>query len=265
MGGLRPCKLWSLADVHVGPSKFPVRRYSMDLRPHDAELEEECYLVDPASSHMLVPKIKPFAPPVSTALPVTSAADPATSTSPSTPAQNPGFEYDEKIIGYIKDYRRVFDLACIDHRGTPQHPAGTYTLEQYNGAICWGATYCVQGGTEKEKAAMEYLEQREYENDQKTWYYLGPALVEDMARQITTAFGPYGNNRDYIFLMEKALFDIGHEDDYIIDLANEVRKVLGIVGGVPKENKLSPRIPFKTHMTSPLKLGPLPVTVAMDS
>lgn len=23
---------------------------------------------------------------------------------------NPGFDFDEKIIGYIKDYRRVFDL-----------------------------------------------------------------------------------------------------------------------------------------------------------
>lgn len=23
---------------------------------------------------------------------------------------NPGFDYDEKIIGFIKDYRRVFDL-----------------------------------------------------------------------------------------------------------------------------------------------------------
>ncbi|CAI9755564.1 unnamed protein product [Fraxinus pennsylvanica] len=53
---------------------------------------------------------------------------------------NPGFEYDEKIIGYIKDYRRVFDLACIDHRGTPQHPARTCTLEQYDGAICNRAT-----------------------------------------------------------------------------------------------------------------------------
>ena len=86
---------------------------------------------------------------------------------------NPGFEYDEKVIGYIKDYRRVFDLgkdlsvqvfytlcvislnhipehliiiaypcfipsvsACIDHRGTPEHPARTCTLEQKEGAIC---------------------------------------------------------------------------------------------------------------------------------
>lgn len=23
---------------------------------------------------------------------------------------NPGFEYDEKVIGFIKDYRRVFDV-----------------------------------------------------------------------------------------------------------------------------------------------------------
>lgn len=78
---------------------------------------------------------------------------------------NPGFEYDEKVIGYIKNYKRVFDLgkclcngglnnkvtvlilacmlmfvwyvsACIDHRGTPEHPARTCTLEYAEGAIC---------------------------------------------------------------------------------------------------------------------------------
>lgn len=26
---------------------------------------------------------------------------------------NPGFAYDEKIVGYIKDYRRVFDLGKV--------------------------------------------------------------------------------------------------------------------------------------------------------
>lgn len=26
---------------------------------------------------------------------------------------NPGFEYDEKMIGYIKDYKRVFDLGTL--------------------------------------------------------------------------------------------------------------------------------------------------------
>ncbi|KAM1062310.1 hypothetical protein ACFX14_026551 [Malus domestica] len=135
---------------------------------------------------------------------------------------NPRFEYNEKVIGYIKDYRRVFDLACIDHRGAPEHPARTCTLEYQEGAVCWGAAYSVRGGSEREKLAMEYLERRECQYDSKTLvdfykegefsesdpsltgvivftstpdkksnkYYLGPAPLEDMARQIATAFGP---------------------------------------------------------------------------
>ncbi|GMN39868.1 hypothetical protein TIFTF001_009093 [Ficus carica] len=193
---------------------------------------------------------------------------------------NPGFEYDEKIIGFIKDYRRVFDLACIDHRGTPEHPARTCTLENKEGAICWGAAYCVRGGPEREKKAMEYLERRECEYDSKTLvnfykdedtleptltgvivftstpdkvsnkYYLGPAPLEEMASQIATAHGPC------------------HEDDMVIELANEVRKVLGIgIGkGISIEKKLvgPPHIPHKDNIPS-LQLHPLPEAIAMDS
>ncbi|XP_076922850.1 gamma-glutamylcyclotransferase 2-1-like [Bidens hawaiensis] len=212
---------------------------------------------------------------------------------------NPGFEYDEKIIGYIKDYRRVFDLACIDHRGTPEHPARTCTLEYKEGAICWGAVYCVKGSEEKERLAMKYLENRECEYDKKTTvdsfkegetgeptlsdvivftstpdkesnkYCLGPAPLEDMARQIATAFGPCGNNRDYIFLLEKAMFDIGHEDDMVIELANEVRKVLGIMDlGAWKENNSSrltgPSLKPNSPM-SPHKLLHLPEAIALDT
>lgn len=210
---------------------------------------------------------------------------------------NPGFEYDEKVIGYIKNYKRVFDLACIDHRGTPEHPARTCTLEYAEGDVCWGAAFCVRGGPEKERTTMEYLERRECEYDEKTImeffkeedsvqpaitgmivftstpdkesnkYYLGPAPLEDMARQIATAYGPCGNNRDYIFSLEKALFDIGHEDDTIIELANEVRKILGTTGIVqPKERRLTgSSSPLKAHISSPLKLLPLQEAVAMDS
>ncbi|KAH7573938.1 hypothetical protein JRO89_XS03G0229400 [Xanthoceras sorbifolium] len=222
---------------------------------------------------------------------------------------NPGFDYDEKVMGFIKDYRRVFDLvtyvfcvtACIDHRGTPEHPARTLTLEKTEGAICWGAAYCVRGGAERERLAMEYLERRECEYDQKTLvefykegdalqpaltgvivftstpdkamnkYYLGPAPLEEMARQIATASGPCGNNREYLFKLEKALYDIDHEEDYVIELANEVRKVLGIVEkGFMEEMKLvgsSSHIPLKTaHNIPVLKLHrPLAEAVAMDS
>ncbi|XP_057959738.1 gamma-glutamylcyclotransferase 2-1 [Malania oleifera] len=207
---------------------------------------------------------------------------------------NPGFQFDEKVIGFIKGYRRVFDLACIDHRGTPENPARTCTLEQDEGAICWGAAYCIRGGPEKEQLAMEYLERRECEYDHKTLvdfytegdtlkpsvtgvivftstpdkesnkYYLGPAPLEDMARQIATAFGPCGNNRDYIFLLEKAMFDIGHEDDMVIELANEVRKVLGDLGiGISKEKILTGplQVPLMTNIP-PLQLRPLPEAIA---
>ncbi|KAG9133650.1 hypothetical protein Leryth_021647 [Lithospermum erythrorhizon] len=219
---------------------------------------------------------------------------------------NPGFDYDDKMIGFITDYRRVFDLACIDHRGTPDHPARTCTLEKYQGAICWGTAYCVRGGPEKEKAAMEYLERRECEYDKKSLveffkdeddvqptltgvivftstpdkvsnkYYLGPAPLEDMARQIATAHGPCGNNREYLFSLEKAMFDIGHEEDYIIELANEVRKVLEIKGAgrekrlirpvhTPEKGLIRPvHTPLKSHI-SPLKIHPLVEAVAGDS
>jgi len=205
---------------------------------------------------------------------------------------NPGFEFDEKVIGFIKDYERVFDLACIDHRGTPENPARTCTLEATKGTICWGAAYCISGGLEKEKAAMKYLERRECEYDQKSFvdfyseediqkpsltgvlvftsspdkesnkYYLGPAPLNEMARQIATASGPCGNNRDYLFLLEKAMADIGHADESVIELANEVRKVLG-VSGRPRERKIvgvcSPRSNF-LHVNLPFLEA-----VAMDS
>ncbi|XP_074333608.1 gamma-glutamylcyclotransferase 2-2-like isoform X2 [Apium graveolens] len=192
---------------------------------------------------------------------------------------NFGFEYDEKVIGYIKNYKRVFDLACIDHRGTPEHPARTCTLEFDEGAICWGAAYCIRGGPEKERAAMEEEDSEQpaitgmlvftsTPDKVSNRYYLGPAPLEDMAWQIATAHGPCGNNRDYIFLLEKALFDIGHEDDTIIELANEVRKYIGTVTGLVKsERRLTgSSSPLNAHLSSsPLKMVPLQEAVAADS
>nr|POF20590.1 gamma-glutamylcyclotransferase 2-3 [Quercus suber] len=56
--------------------------------------------------------------------------------------------------------------------------------------------------------------------------YLGPASLEDIAKQILHAEGPSGPNRDYLFQLEKALLQIGCKDKHVMDLANEVRGIL---------------------------------------
>ncbi|KAK9270901.1 hypothetical protein L1049_026487 [Liquidambar formosana] len=57
--------------------------------------------------------------------------------------------------------------------------------------------------------------------------YLGPASLEEIAKQIIHAEGPSGPNRDYLFQLEKALLQIeGCEDNHVMDLAKEVRRIL---------------------------------------
>ncbi|KAE9605864.1 hypothetical protein Lal_00025245 [Lupinus albus] len=166
-----------------------------------------------------------------------------------------GFHFDERVVGFIKGYRRVFYQGSTDHRGTPEYPGRTVTLEPSEGEICWGAAYKISK-KEDEEIAITYLEVREKQYDKKEYLdlftdltattptisgvmvyiaspnkkdnvnYLGPASVEDIARQIVHAEGPSGPNRDYLFQLENALVLIGCKDKHVIDLANEVRRIL---------------------------------------
>lgn len=166
-----------------------------------------------------------------------------------------GFKYDERVVGFIKHYRRVFYQGSTDHRGTPEFPGRTVTLVPADGELCWGVAYKVSG-EEDEQSALNYLEVREKQYDQKACVdlftepmtqtpaipavlvyiasadqklnrnYLGPASLEEIARQIVLAEGPSGPNRDYLFQLESALLTIGCKDKHVMDLANEVRRVL---------------------------------------
>lgn len=74
----------------------------------------------------------------------------------------------------------------------------------------------------------------------------------------------------YILLWDltSELLWTGHEDDMVIELANEVRKVLGVGNVVPNDKKLvapaqiqhSPHAPI-----SALQLHPLPEPITLDS
>ncbi|KAE9446460.1 hypothetical protein C3L33_21635, partial [Rhododendron williamsianum] len=125
--------------------------------------------------------------------------------------------------------------------------------------MLWGVAYKISG-TEDEQIALttrcRYLEVREKQYDAKAYVdfftdpmaltpavsdvmvyiassdrklnpnYLGPASVEEIAKQIILAEGPSGPNRDYLFQLEKALIQFGFEDKHVMDLANEVRRLL---------------------------------------
>jgi len=166
-----------------------------------------------------------------------------------------GFNYDQCLVGFIKDYRRVFYQGSTDHRGTPEYPGRTVTLEPAEGEVCWGVAYKVSK-KEDEEVALTYLEVREKQYDKKDYCdfftepsattptvsgvmvyiaspdkklngnYLGPAALEDIAKQIIHAQGPSGPNRDYLFHLEKALVQMGCKDKHVMDLANEVRRIL---------------------------------------
>ncbi|XP_020580312.1 gamma-glutamylcyclotransferase 2-3-like isoform X2 [Phalaenopsis equestris] len=168
---------------------------------------------------------------------------------------NAGFQYDQKLAGFIKGYRRVFYQGSTDHRGTPAFPGRTVTLELAPDDLCWGVAYKVNG-QEDENIALSYLEVREKQYDQKVYVdlftdsssptpavsgvmvyvaspdtkantnYLGPAPIEDIAKQIIKAEGPSGRNRDYLFQLEEALNRLGCFDMHVRDLANAVRELL---------------------------------------
>ncbi|KAJ4817988.1 Gamma-glutamylcyclotransferase [Rhynchospora pubera] len=166
----------------------------------------------------------------------------------------PGFAYEDKLVGFIKHYRRVFYQGSTDHRGTPSFPGRTVTLNSSPDDLCWGVAYKLK--EDDKQTVLQDLEFREKQYDMKLYLdfytdlsastpavtdvmvyyaspnkelnpnYLGPAPLEDIARQIIQAEGPSGPNRDYLFLLEEALLKFGCEDPHVRDLANAVRRLL---------------------------------------
>lgn len=169
-----------------------------------------------------------------------------------------GFEYDRRVTGYVRNYSRLFLQGSTDHRGTPEAPGRTVTLEYCENAITWGAAYSIEGGVDAEQTAISYLEVREKQYDvrlyadlytkdsgsepaiksvliyvgssdsQRNPNYLGWAPTDSIARQIAHARGPSGPNAEYLFRLEEALKEIGVEDEHVTDIANQVRAIIGV-------------------------------------
>ena len=77
-----------------------------------------------------------------------------------------GFEYEERVICCARGWRRRFHQGSTDHRGTPDFPGRTVTLERCHPTDeppCWGAAYRVSPAAAP--AVLDLLEIREKQYD----------------------------------------------------------------------------------------------------
>lgn len=172
----------------------------------------------------------------------------------------PGFEYADIRRGYIRGWKRVWWQGSTDHRGTVAFPGRTVTLVQDDESVTYGVAYKLAGDMEQQKETLKYLEWREKQYDHREYVtlydtpvcngsqpilenalcyiatnnkeknpnYLGPAPIQDIARQVSRAVGPSGPNSEYVFKIEAALKEYGAEesDTELFELAKEVRRLL---------------------------------------
>ncbi|KAL4448039.1 hypothetical protein ABPG75_005258 [Micractinium tetrahymenae] len=108
---------------------------------------------------------------------------------------HPGFEYSEVVRPcYIKGYRRVFWQGSTDHRGTPESPGRTVTLEPCEGAVTWGAAFRLAGDTQQRRRTWQYLEWREKQYDQRAQVTVYcPALGSNSSHDGSSSSGSSGS------------------------------------------------------------------------
>ncbi|CAH8359199.1 unnamed protein product [Eruca vesicaria subsp. sativa] len=139
---------------------------------------------------------------------------------------NPCFDFDKKLIGYIKttNASSILLVLIIEER-----------LNILQELARWSNP-------------LELYVFTSTQDKVSNKYYLGPAPLEEIAMQIATGSGPCRNNREYLFKLERAMHDIEHEEEYMTELANEVRKQLNLSKEVKALLKpVVTRVPIKSQ------------------
>ncbi|CAO3624338.1 unnamed protein product [Mucor fragilis] len=176
----------------------------------------------------------------------------------------PPIHYEQKQIGYIKNYVRRFWQHSEDHRGTPEKPGRVVTLIPYDewktiesveghDKVTWGVAFKIPSDdVEATRAYLDHREKNGYtvhtvdvfslEDDQTPAVrnalvyigttdneaYVGPAPADKIAQQIHDSYGPSGWNAEYLLNLAEALREIspGVKDDHVFELEGLVKKII---------------------------------------
>ena len=142
------------------------------------------------------------------------------------------FPFIERRPASIEGWSRRFWQGSHDHRGTEAAPGRVATLIQVPGAHCAGMAYLV---TPEVFGHLDHREKNGYlrlaidinfDDTSKVEglvyiaahdnaAFLGEASEQDIARQIASASGPSGPNRDYLIDLAHALRDLDKDDPHV--------------------------------------------------
>ncbi|MCF3973902.1 gamma-glutamylcyclotransferase [Paracoccus salsus] len=162
---------------------------------------------------------------------------------------DPGFRPVETVKARLTGYARSFCLRSTRYRGTEDAPGLVLGLDAEPGAICSGLALRIPDDQHDE--IMVYLREREldtgayremvlpltledgrqvealsYVMRRDHWQYAGGLCRREQARIIARAQGGRGPNCDYLFNTARHLAEIGLADEWLDQLADEVRRLL---------------------------------------
>ncbi|XP_015915229.1 putative glutathione-specific gamma-glutamylcyclotransferase 2 isoform X2 [Parasteatoda tepidariorum] len=164
---------------------------------------------------------------------------------------NPGFEYLDSKIGFIKGYVRRFWQGNDFHRGSPKKLGRVATLVEEEQGLTWGRAFLLGPGAE---SSLAYLDSRETKlggycttvvsfqpRDSKeesfpvllymalpsSHLYMGPAPLPEVASDIAEAAGHCGHNAEYLLrivsFMKEHVPDAWDEHLYYLEHLVRVR------------------------------------------
>jgi cation transport protein ChaC len=154
------------------------------------------------------------------------------------------FAYIERRAARIHGWSRRFWQGSHDHRGTPAAPGRVVTLIPEPGATCAGMAYLItpqvfshldrreKNGYLRHATTIEFtdggsVEGLVYIAAQGNAAFLGSAPAAEIARQIATAKGPSGSNRDYVMNLAAALRELGECDAHVFSIADHLKALDG--------------------------------------